>query len=118
MVTHAEMVATLVKSPDDILSSLTAEKVDLIHAALGIAGEAGEAVDAIKKYAIYNKPLDRANVVEELGDLEFYMEQVRQRTGITREETLSANMAKLSVRYEGFKYSDQRAQDRADKNES
>lgn len=35
--------------------------------------------------------------------------------GITREETIEANIAKLGKRYEGFNYSDQAAQTRADK---
>ena len=112
---HSDMVRALVKSPYDIMYSLTAEKTDLIHAVLGISGEAGELLDAVKKFAIYNKPLDRENVVEELGDLEFYMAQLRQRLSISRGETLAANMEKLSVRYQGLRYSDQAAQDRADK---
>jgi NTP pyrophosphatase (non-canonical NTP hydrolase) len=109
------MVRTLVKKPSDIIPQLTEDKVDLIHAIMGISGEAGELLDAIKKAAIYDKPLDRDNVVEELGDLEFYMEQLRQRLGITRDETLKANYEKLQKRYEGFKYSDQAAHARKDK---
>lgn len=112
---HPDMVTALVKSPDAIQSTLTPEKVDLIHAVLGITGEAGELLDAVKKHSIYNKPLDRENVIEELGDLEFYMEQLRQRLDITREQTLDANIAKLGVRYAGLKYSDEAAQQRADK---
>jgi hypothetical protein len=54
-------------------------------------------------------------VVEELGDLEFYMEGLRQATGITREETLAANIAKLGKRYQNHLYSDGQAQSRADK---
>lgn len=60
---HSDMVRALVKSPYDIMDSLTAEKTDLIHAVLGISGEAGELLDAVKKFSIYNKPLDRENVV-------------------------------------------------------
>ena len=71
--------------------------------------------DAVKKAVIYQKPLDMKNVVEELGDLEFYMEGLRQGLGITREETLEANIKKLKVRYDGLKYSDKSAQERADK---
>lgn len=112
---HAEMVKALVKPGEDILSQLTPEKVDAWHAATGVVGEAGELIDAVKKYAVYNKDIDRANVVEELGDLEFYMEQTRQNLQITRDETLQANMDKLAKRYEGFKYTDKAAQDRADK---
>lgn len=114
-ISHSQLVAALVKKPQDILDTLTPEGMDMIHAVLGISGEAGELLDAVKKASVYNKPLDRENVIEELGDLEFYMEQLRQRLGITREETLEANIAKLSKRYAGLSYSDKAAQQREDK---
>jgi NTP pyrophosphatase (non-canonical NTP hydrolase) len=114
-ISHSKMVTTLVKSGEDILAELTPKKANLWHAATGIVGEAGELIDAVKKHVIYNKPIDIQNVIEELGDLEFYMEQIRQGLDITRDETLEANIAKLAKRYEGFQYTDQRAQDRADK---
>lgn len=109
------MVAKLKKSGDDIAARMTGEKADLLHMAIGVSGEAGELGDAIKRYAIYNKDLDRANVVEELGDLEFFLEGLRQRLGISREETLDANIDKLGVRYTDHFYSDEQAQGRRDK---
>lgn len=112
---HAEMVRVLAKPGADIVSSMSPEKADLWHHATGVVGEAGELIDAVKKHAIYNKPIDRVNVVEELGDIEFYLEGIRQNLGITREETIEKNIEKLSVRYQGFKYTDQAAQVRADK---
>ena len=112
---HAEMVATLVKPGQDIIDSLTPEKANLLHMAVGISGEAGELLDAIKKHVIYNKPLDIDNVIEELGDLEFYMEGLRQELGIYRVTTLLRNIEKLGTRYKDFNYSDQAAQERADK---
>lgn len=114
-INHAEMVQALAKPGADIVASLTPETAHLLHMAVGVSGEAGELLDAVKKAAVYNKPIDLANVVEELGDLEFYMEGLRQGLGITREETLQGNIAELSVRYNGLKYSDAAAQARADK---
>lgn len=115
MIKFKDMVAALVKSGQDIIDTLTPEKMHTIHMAVGVSGESGELLDAVKKYVIYNKPLDRINVVEELGDLEFYMEGLRQGLGITREETIIANINKLGVRYASGSYSDEQAQDRADK---
>jgi len=89
---------------------------NLAHAAMGVSGEAGELLDGIKKFWAYNKPLDLENIVEELGDLEFYMEALRQELGVSRNETLEYNMIKLNKRYHSGKYSDQQAQERADKN--
>lgn len=118
---HVLKVASLKKPPETILASLIPEKCDLIHMAMGISGEAGELLDAIKKHVMYNKDLDIKNVVEELGDLEFYLEGIRQTLQITRAETLEANNAKLltgkNARYASGAYSDQQAQDRADKKE-
>jgi NTP pyrophosphatase (non-canonical NTP hydrolase) len=82
--------------------------------AVGISGESGELLDTIKKHAIYKKPLDMENVLEELGDLEYFMEGVRQAVGLTREECLKHNVDKLTKRY-GSKYSNEAAQIRADK---
>lgn len=114
-VSHTDMVRVLKKPGEDILSQLTPGDCDLLHMGIGVAGEAGELLDAIKRPTIYRKPLDRESVVEELGDIEFFLEGIRQRLGITREETLQANIEKLGVRYQGLKYGDQAAQDRADK---
>lgn len=114
---HDEMVRALAKPGNDIVDSLNAKKAHILHMAIGIAGEAGELLDAIKKHVIYNKPIDLENVIEELGDLEFYMEGIRQGLAITRNETLQANIDKLGVRYKSG-YSDAAAQARADKVEA
>ena len=115
-INHAEMVKALAKPDEDIQRSLVPGDMHLLHMAVGVAGEAGELIDAIKKYVIYRKDLDRDNVIEELGDLEFFMEGLRQGLGITREETLEANIQKLGKRYQDG-YSDKAAQNRADKEE-
>ena len=114
-ITHPELVTALAKPGADIVASLTAEDAHALHMAVGISGEAGELLDAVKKAAIYRKPIDRENVIEEMGDLEFYMEGLRQGLDITREEVLAHNIAKLSKRYSSGSYSDKHAQERADK---
>ena len=86
-----------------------------LHAAVGISGEAGELLDAIKKVWIYNFPIDRENIVEELGDLRFYIQAMMIHTGITEQEVLQHNADKLAKRYVGMRYSDIAAQTRADK---
>jgi len=111
---HEIMVATLAKQGEAVLDNLTPEYVDLWHAATGVCTEAGELLDCIKKTVIYNKPLDVNNIIEELDDLEFYITQVRLNLKIKRWLILQRNMKKLYKRYaEG--YSDQAAQQRADK---
>lgn len=118
-VNFSEMVAGLAKPGDEILQSLSPADCHTLHMAVGISGEAGELLDAVKKAVIYRKPIDMANVVEELGDLEFYMEGIRQGLGITREQCIEANIYKLAIgpkaRYKGGVYSDAAAQERSDK---
>ena len=88
-----------------------------LHAALGVCGEAGELGDAIKKEVIYGKPLDMPNLVEELGDLRFYIQAVQNIYGIPESLLLQYNADKLSKRYASLRYSDEQAIARADKGE-
>ena len=114
--TFVEMVGSLCKPGHSIVESLTPRRAHMLHMAVGVSGEAGELLEAIKKHVIYCKPLDRTNLVEELGDLEFYMEGLRQGADITREETLVANKQKLlGKRYASGSYSNDQATNRADK---
>ncbi len=93
--THPQLVAALVKPGEKIAAELSGSDANLLHMVIGISGEAGELLDAIKKAVIYRKELDRTNVIEELGDIEFYLEGLRQELGLSREECLTANVAKL-----------------------
>lgn len=86
----------------------------LMHAAVGISGEAGEILDAVKKTWVYGKSVDVTNIIEELGDLEFYMQALRNLIYTSRDEILLRNMDKLAKRYPDG-YSDTAAIERADK---
>ncbi len=108
------LVKALVKPGQDIVDEMTASDAHLMHMVVGVCGEAGELLDAVKKAVIYRKELDRVNVIEELGDIEFYMEGLRQGLGITREQCIKENSAKLTKRY-GSMYSNEAAKNRADK---
>lgn len=87
----------------------------LMHAAIGIAGEGGELLDAAKKAWVYNKPLDRDNMVEELGDMFFYTVKAMRMLGVNLNDVIKKNQAKLAKRYPQGVYSDQHAQARLDK---
>lgn len=109
------MVRELTKPGSAILATLTPQRAELLHMAMGLAGEVGELVDAIKKHVIYNKELDYENVIEELGDVEFFLEGLRQTLNLQRAQILTANMVKLGARYPQGTYSDVAAKERADK---
>lgn len=112
--TYDKFVRDRIKPGADIMLTITPEKTNLLHMAVGVAGEAGELLDQVKKYVIYNKDLDLDNVIEELGDLEFYISGIRSQLKIARKEVLNQNVKKLSIRYES-KYSDAQAIKRKDK---
>lgn len=103
------------KPGEDILAQMTPQKCHLDHMVKGVAGEAGELVDAIKRFTMYNKDLDRSNVVEELADLRFFMAGIMVDLEITEDELLEQENRKLGTRYSSGGYSDQQAQARADK---
>lgn len=86
---YAAMVQRLAKPGEEILVSMTFEHMHALHMAVGISGEAGELLAACANGALFGNELDIENVVEELGDLEFYMEGLRQGYGFTREECVS-----------------------------
>lgn len=113
--THEELVSAIKKPGQEILAELTPQQADLIHMLMGVCGESGELLDAVKKHTIYQKKLDMENVIEELGDIEFYLEGIRQILNVSRDETLRANIDKLSKRYPDLKYSNKDAIERKDK---
>lgn len=110
--TYKQFVANLAKD-------MGSQTMNALHAAVGISGEAGEIIDAIKKLWVYNKPLNivtSENIIEELGDLNFYMQYMQNTYHITDEMIIEANIKKLQKRYKQG-YSDKAAIARADKSE-
>ena len=112
---YQEMVIRLAKPGQDILKNLTPETCELLHAAIGISSDGGEFLDAVKAHVIYGKPLDRENIIEELGDLEWFMQLARNCIRVTREEIIQANVNKLAKRYPDKVYSDKDGLARKDK---
>ena len=91
------------------------QELMMVHAVMGISGEAGELLDAIKKRWVYGKTLDIENVIEELGDIRFYMEALMNILDISDREILQHNANKLAKRYKSLTYSNEAAIERADK---
>jgi len=73
--------------------------IRLLHAGIGLATEAGEFLDAIKKHIYYGKELDVTNLIEELGDLYWYINVAQDTLAITTEEVQELNIKKLKARY-------------------
>lgn len=97
MTDYPKLVSALTKPGQDIIATLTPKDAQALHMAVGVACEAGELLNVVRQAAFDRKPIDRKNVIEELGDLEFYMEGLRQGLGITREQTIAYNISEMSA---------------------
>lgn len=76
----------------------------MAQGALGVAGEAGEVADLIKKHLFHDKRNVREQVKKELGDVLWYVATLAHTFGLTLSEVANANIDKLHERYpEGFK---------------
>lgn len=95
---------------------LTPEKAHLLHMAVGAAGEAGEMLEAILNH-ILGAELDVPNVVEEAGDALFYNVGILNGVRVSLLECTIHNKVKLLGKRYKNGYSDQAAQERADKPE-
>jgi len=78
------------------------------HAVMGIVTEAGELIDAVKKAKIYGLKLDRTNIIEEMGDLMWYLALLTDDLNTSFEEIWDKNIRKLKIRYPQA-YSDNKA---------
>lgn len=71
----------------------------LLHVAMGLSTEAGEFLDQLKKHLFYEKDLDLVNLLEEMGDSDWYMNLGCDAMGVTMKEVEEANIKKLAKRF-------------------
>lgn len=70
---------------------------------MGLNGEAGEAIDILKKHLYQGHELDREHLAKELGDVAWYLAVTADALGYTLEDILQMNVQKLRARYpDGF----------------
>ena len=75
----------------------------LLNGVMGLCGEAGEAIDLMKKHLHQGHPLDREALLRELGDVAWYLAETAWALDVPLEEVLQRNLAKLRARYpDGF----------------
>ena len=75
----------------------------LLNGCMGICGEAGELIDTLKKHRAQGHTLDAAHMLDELGDVMWYVAEVAYALGVDLDDVGKHNIAKLSKRYpEGF----------------
>ena len=76
-----------------------ADNAEMLHYAIGICGESGELIDAVKKHVQYGRSLDLDNIKEEIGDILWFIARICDFYGWSIEEVMAGNIAKLQVRF-------------------
>lgn len=90
----------------------------LMHGAMGIAGEAGEVMEIVKKGIFYGKPIDTDKVKLELGDVLWYLTLAAKSVGSSLDEIMTLNDAKLQARFGGTKFDAEKAINKDEKKEA
>ena len=70
---------------------------------MGLSGEKGEVIDHVKKHLYHGHALDQNKIIDEAGDVLWYLTNILTEVGATLEEVQEHNIEKLYGRYpEGF----------------
>ncbi len=78
---------------------VTGEQAGLTNGALGLAGEAGEVADTIKKALFHDHPLNPSALLQEMGDCLWYLALLAQTLETDLSVVMALNIQKLSERY-------------------
>lgn len=75
----------------------------LLNGMLGLAGETGECCDLVKKQKFQDGRQIRDKLIDELGDVLWYVAEAAAALGVRLEEIAQHNIDKLEMRYpDGF----------------
>lgn len=85
------------RGPDDSTA------IRMLNFSLGVAGEAGEFCNLVKKIQFHDHDYDRDKLKDELGDILWYVATLATTIGFTLDEVARFNIEKLKRRYpDGF----------------
>ena len=70
----------------------------LTNCALGLAGESGQLIDLIQDYTFKGKDLDKEKMIDELGDVLWYLSQIAQWADVDFDDVAKANIETLNKR--------------------
>lgn len=97
-----DYVQNAIRTESDDYSAIIRRASDNIrglHAAMGVATESGELVDSFKRAVFYGVELDKTNIVEEVGDIFWYIALLADEFEFSIQDCMNANIAKLQARY-------------------
>ena len=86
--------------------------LNVIYAAMGMCGEAGEASELVKKYAYHGHAIDTEHLARELGDVLWYVSYMAHLFGYPLGKIMAMNQEKLAKRYPDGKFDEERSRNR------
>lgn len=86
--------------------------LNVLYAAMGMCGEAGEASELIKKYAYHGHAIDTEHLARELGDVLWYVSYMAHLFGYPLGKIMAMNQEKLAKRYPDGKFDEERSRNR------
>jgi len=94
---YQELAArTLIDEPD---SEYSPEQIMLVWNAIGLAGEAGEVAEHVKKGVFHQHGIDREKMIKELGDVMWYVAALCTKLDVELGDVMDRNIDKLLMRY-------------------
>jgi NTP pyrophosphatase (non-canonical NTP hydrolase) len=72
---------------------------DSLHASLGLVTEASELADVYKKNLFYGRAFSPSKILDEAGDILYYVARILDANGFTLSDCLEANVSKLTARF-------------------
>lgn len=101
--TYQKLAARTIPDADTGAYIITDDDVQVLWAAVGLAGEAGETLDEIKKAIFHRHGIDLIKLSKELGDVLWYVVMLCTVTGLDVSAVMQENIDKLHARYpDGF----------------
>ena len=84
------------------MPQLSTPQMRMLNWALGL-GEVGELQNLVKKWLFHGHDQDRKEMINELGDIMWYVANMAQELDVSLEYVMQRNLEKLKGRYpEGF----------------
>ncbi len=95
------------KYQDEVYRTMAGSNVSRAEAlsnySMGLAGESGEVIEALKKHLYHGHKLDLKEIEKELGDVLWYLTAIADMLGLEMDDVALRNVRKLQARYpDGF----------------
>jgi NTP pyrophosphatase (non-canonical NTP hydrolase) len=96
---YTQLVLRTESPANDAVEERMLRHTRALHALMGLQTEIGELVDVWKREIFYNKSSDGVNIIEEIGDIAWYLALLCDHIDVEFEQCLQINIAKLQKRY-------------------